>query len=129
MFRLIRQPFRPIVRASALAFLWVNRRDVARWARFAKRAASRSSRPSAPDLKLEARVRASVSADPVLRHDPSLRDLRVHDGVVTLETPPEWHNASLAVARLRQVEGVESVRTSSETQPEFAVVAVVASAA
>lgn len=67
---------------------------------------------------MEARVRASLSADPVLRQDPSIRDLRVHDGVVVLETPPHWHNKPLAVTRLSQVKGVESVHTATDADEE-----------
>jgi len=54
----------------------------------------------------------------VLRQDPSIRDLRVHDGVVVLETPPHWHNKSLAVTRLSQVKGVESVHTAADADEE-----------
>jgi len=98
--------------------MWANRRDAVRWARFARRAAGRDTRPGSEDLKLEARVRASLSADPVLRQDPSIRDLRVHDGVVVLETPPHWHNKPLAVTRLSQVKGVESVHTATDADEE-----------
>ncbi|MEO7397210.1 MAG: hypothetical protein ABIW84_01465 [Ilumatobacteraceae bacterium] len=118
MFKKLRRPIRPLYRSAALAFLWANRRDAARWAQFAKRAVSRTTRPNSADLKLEARVRASLSADPVLRGDPSIRDLRVHDGIVVLETPAGWHNRTLAITRLSQVKGVESVHTAADADQQ-----------
>jgi len=113
MLKRIRRSARPLYRSALVAFLWANRRDAARWAKFAQRAAS-SKRPSTADLKLEARVRAALSADPLLRQDPSIRDVRVHDGVVVLETPPEWRNRALALSRVTQVKGVESVHTAAD---------------
>lgn len=118
MLRKLRKPLKPLYRSAALAFLWSNRRDVARWAKFAKRAATPSSRPNAADLKLEARVRASLSSDPILRADPSIRDVRVHDGVIVLETPADWHNKGLAIARLAQLKGVESVHTACDVNEQ-----------
>ena len=61
---------------------------------------------------MEARVRASLTSDPILRADPSIRDVRVHDGIVVLETPADWHNKGLAIARIAQLKGVESVHTA-----------------
>ncbi len=118
MFKFIRRRVRPVWRTAALAFLWSNRRDVARWAKFAKRAVDGAARPSTADLKLEAKVRASLSTDPVLRADPSIRDVRVHDGIVVLETPADWKNKSLAVTRLTQVKGVESVHTAADVNEQ-----------
>jgi len=114
MFKLLRRPIRPLYRTAAIAFLWSNRRDVSRWARFAKRAVSARTRPNTADLKLEARVRAALSADPLLRADPSVRDVRVHDGIVVLESPAEWQNRSIAINRIRQIKGVESVHTAAD---------------
>lgn len=118
MFSKIRRPFRPMYRSALLAMLWSNRRDVARWAKFAKRAATPATRPRAEDLKLEARVRAALSGDPALRNDPSIRDIRVHDGIVVLEAPAEWHNKTIALTRLRQVKGVESVHTALDVNEQ-----------
>lgn len=114
MIKFIRRRIRPITRAAALAFLWNNRTDVMRWARFAKRSATSTTRPTAQDLKMEARVRAAISADPALRADPSLRDVRVHDGVVVLEAPVGWHNRAIALTRVAQVKGVEAVHTAHD---------------
>lgn len=114
----VRTLFRPLYRSIALATLWANRRDVARWSKFAKRAAMPATRPATADLKLEARVRASLSSDPLLRTDPSIRDLRVHDGIVVLETPADWHNKNLAITRLTQLKGVESVHTATDVNEQ-----------
>jgi osmotically-inducible protein OsmY len=114
MIKKLRKRIRPMWRSAMVAFLWANRRDVARWARFAKRASVPNTRPSSQDLKLEAKVRASLSTDPLLRQDPSIRDIRVRDGIVVLESPADWHNKGLAVTRLSQVKGVESVHTAAD---------------
>lgn len=118
MFKTLRRPLRPMYRSAALAMLWTNRRDVARWAKFAKRAVNPSSRPKTEDLKMEAKVRASLSSDPVLRNDPSIRDVRVRDGIVVLETPLEWHNKGLALSRIGQIKGVESVHTATDVNEQ-----------
>ena len=118
MLKFILRPIRPLYRAAALGWLWGNRRDVARWANFARRAVSPSTRPNIGDLKLEGRVRASISTDPVLRGDPSLRDIRVHDGIVVLETPADWHNKGLALSRIGQVKGVETVHTATDVNEQ-----------
>jgi hypothetical protein len=118
MLKKVRKRLGPMYRSAIVAFLWANRRDVARWTKFARRAALPSSRPRKEDLLLEARVRASLSADPLLRQDPSIRDLRVRDGVVVLETPTEWHNKGLAVMRLSQIKGVESVHTATDAKEQ-----------
>ncbi len=114
MFSKLRRPLRPFYRSAALMFIWSNRRDVMRWASFAKRAMSSGTRPNRADMALEARVRAALSSDPVLRADPSIRDVRVRDGIVVLETPAEWHNRGIAITRVRQVKGVESVQTAAD---------------
>lgn len=118
MFSKIRRPLRPLYRSALLAMLWTNRRDVARWAAFAKRAAMPATRPATEDLKLEAKVRVALSGDPALRNDPSIRDVRVRDGVVVLESPADWHNKGIAIARIRQVKGVESVHTATDVNEQ-----------
>jgi hypothetical protein len=118
MLKTIRKQLRPLYRSAIVAFMWANRRDALRWAQFAKRVATPSTRPSSADLKLEAKVRSSLSVDPLLRQDPSIRDIRVRDGIVVLESPPEWHNKALAVTRLSQVKGVESVHTAADVNEQ-----------
>ena len=83
-----------------------------------KRAATPATRPRTEDLKLEARVRASLTSDPALRSDPSIRDVRVRGGVVVIEAPAEWHNKTIALARVREVKGVESVHTALDVNEQ-----------
>ncbi len=118
MSKLIRKPLKLIARPMVAAFLWSNRRDVARWAGFVHRTAMPATRSSRADIALEARVRWSLSSDQVLRGDPSLRDLRIHDGVVVLESPALWHNKALAINRISQVSGVESVHTATDVNEQ-----------
>ncbi|MCU1390149.1 MAG: hypothetical protein JWL72_3487 [Ilumatobacteraceae bacterium] len=118
MLKTLRKPLKPVYRSMIIAAAWSNRRDIGRWAKFAKRAAMPATRPSPSDLKLEARVRASLSCDPILRADPSIHDLRVRDGIVVLETPADWHNKRLALARLGQLKGVESVHTATDVNEQ-----------
>lgn len=127
MFNLIRKPLRPFYRSAAVAVLWANRRDALRWAKFAGRVANGGTRPTAADLKLESRVRLSLTLDPVLRQDASLKDVRIRNGVVTLQAPDGWNNRDIAVRRLGKIRGVESVHTISDldtaesTQPATSV--------
>ena len=82
--RIVKRRIRPMWLAAVASAAWVNRKDVMRWADFLRRAArQRQTRPLA-DWITEAKVRAAVTSDPVLRRDPALEDLAVNDGVVTL---------------------------------------------
>ncbi len=108
MFKPVRHIIRPAVRTATIAFLWSNRREVMRWARFIWRSARPSSWSAMDDLRVEARVRAALSCDPLLRRNSSIRDIRVRGRVVVLETPADWHNKGHAITRLepRQRGGV-----------------------
>lgn len=68
------------------------------------------------DLVTEVRVRAAVSANPMLRRDSGLRDISVKSGVVTLlTTDPEWpepHNNQ--IRRLKCVKGISEVISRPE---------------
>ena len=57
----------------------------------------------------EARLRASVSRDRAMRTDPGLRDLSVHQGVVTLMTTREPKPDG--VERLRRIKGISTVNS------------------
>ena len=64
--------------AALASAAWVNRNDVKRWAEFLRRAVSPTSvQADVGDLITEAKVRAAVTSDPVLRRDPALKDLAV----------------------------------------------------
>ena len=55
-------------------------------------------------------MRASVSSDPVLRHDPALHDVSVSDGVVTLLTNTvSWPDPFAQIVRLKKVKGISEV--------------------
>ena len=85
--RIVKRRIRPMWLAAVASAAWVNRKDVMRWTRVSCVAPyrQRQTRPLA-ELITEAKVRAAVTSDPVLRRDPALKDLAVSDGVVTLMT-------------------------------------------
>ncbi|HZX53183.1 MAG TPA: hypothetical protein VFE86_00810 [Ilumatobacteraceae bacterium] len=97
--------------AALASAAWVNRKDVVRWANFGKRAVrQRTARPLS-DLVTEAKVRAAVTSDPVLRRDPALTDLAVHNGVVTLLTSStNWPDEEDHLRRLLKIKGISDVK-------------------
>ena len=109
--RIVKRRIRPMWLAALASAAWVNRNDVKRWAEFLRRAVSqRQSRPLG-DLITEAKVRAAVSSDPVLRRDPALKDLAVRDGVVTLLTKTAaWPDAAAHVRKLAKIKGIDDVK-------------------
>jgi hypothetical protein len=109
--RVIRRRIRPMWLAAAASAAWVNRKDVVRWAEFLRRAVrQRQTRPLSEWLT-EAKVRAAVTSDPVLRRDPALKDLAVSDGVVTLLTnTAAWPDSAAHVRRLTRVKGIADVK-------------------
>lgn len=108
---MIARRLRPMWIWAALLAAWRNRADLARWWSFARTAVNeRGVRPPA-EMLTEARVRAAVTADRALRHDPTLRDLRVDNGVVTLSTTAGFPRHDDPFARLKKVKGITDVRT------------------
>ena len=108
--RIVKRRIRPMWLAAVASAAWVNRKDVMRWADFLRRAArQRQTRPLA-DWITEAKVRAAVTSDPVLRRDPALEDLAVSDGVVTLMTnTAAWPDSGAHVRRLTKIKGIDDV--------------------
>ncbi len=108
--RVISRRVRPLWIAALASAAWVNRKDLARWAEFLRRAVNqRQSRPLS-ELITEARVRAAVTSDPLLRRDPELEDIAVRDGVVTLLTRTSaWPDSGNHVKRLKRVKGIADV--------------------
>jgi hypothetical protein len=99
---------------SIAAGLWRNRRDVRRWVDFVRRSAQNTGKRPLSDILTEAKVRAAVSSDPVLRHDASFDDLTVEYGVVTVLTTTEpWPDLRTQMMRLKRVKGITDVTTQS----------------
>lgn len=111
-----RRWFRRLWMASLVSALWVNRRDVKRWAAFASNAVrERDERPMS-DVITEAKVRMAVSSDPLLRRDATLEDLHVTDGVLTLlTTTAGWPDPRDQMVKLKQVKGITDVTTTPAT--------------
>jgi hypothetical protein len=109
--RVVTRRIRPMWIAALASAAWVNRKDVARWSEFVCRAIrQRQSRPLSEWIT-EAKVRAAVTSDPVLRRDPALKDLAVNDGVVTLLTSTAaWPDSAAHVRRLTRIKGIADVK-------------------
>jgi hypothetical protein len=108
--RFLTRRFRFLWWPALLGALWANRRDVARWWAFVKRVVTDRRPKDYSDLMTEARVRAAVSADPMLRRDPALDDLSYGGGVVTLRTrTPTWPDRERLLSKLLRVRGINDV--------------------
>lgn len=114
--RPIARRIRPIWIAAMASAAWSNRDDLRRWVKFIRLAFNQRKTRTIPDLVAEVRVRAAVSANPLLRRDPALRDISVKSGVVTLLTTdaewPEPHNNQ--IRRLKGVKGISEVISRPE---------------
>ena len=109
---------RPMGLATVGTAAWANRVDLRRWLRFARRALDERSTRGMSELFTEAKVRVAVSADPLLRRDPSLDDIAVRDGVITLLTnTPAWPNTSDRTLRLMKLKGISHVTSLGSTRP------------
>ncbi len=108
--KLLRRRVRPVWVAAAALAAWTNRRDVTRWYRFVRRSVDQRRTTPFGEVLTEARVRATISADPVLRRDKSLDDVAVHDGVVTILTNSGgWPDPHDQIWRIKQVKGITDV--------------------
>lgn len=111
--RVINRRIRPMWIAALAGAAWANRDDLNRWFRFARRFVDQRKTRPFTEVVTEARVRAAVSADPLLRRDPALKDLAVHNGVVTLiTTSPTWPDPVTQVQHLLAVKGISEVTSS-----------------
>jgi hypothetical protein len=116
--RSLKRRFRPMWIAAVASAAWANRVDVKRWLAFGRRAVDqRKSRPLS-EVLTEAKVRAAVSANPLLRRDATLQDVVVDNGVVTLITNTASWPDSRQTRRLKKVKGIADVvaRTSATSQ-------------
>lgn len=103
--------------AIALA-LWHDRHDLRRWWSFALRSLRRRESTTMRAVLTEAKVRAAITADPVLRRDRAIEDLSVEDGVVTLHTTaPSWPERDRHLVRLRAIRGVYDVICIADPVP------------
>lgn len=61
-------------------------------------------------------MRVGISAKPMLRRDPAIKDLFVHDGVVTLLTTTAIWSDPLNdhIHQLRRVNGISEVKARRE---------------
>jgi hypothetical protein len=88
--------------------LWSNRQDARRWGSFVGDVLRRPKERSARALLSEARVRAAVTRDPILRRDPMLTDVNLTDGLVTLSSSSDaWQPRADRLDRLKKVKGVD----------------------
>lgn len=96
--------------AGLATAVWMNRRDAARWLRFGARSIARRDQLDLQTWLTEARVRAAITTDPVLRCDPDLDDVEIANGKVTVRTGgvANW-NAGTHLDALRRVKGVAHV--------------------
>lgn len=108
--RVVTRRIRPMWIAALASAAWVNRKDIVRWSEFLRRAVlQREARPLSEWIT-EAKVRVAVTSDPVLRRDPTLKDITVRDGVVTLLTSSaSWPDSGAPVRRLKRVKGIADV--------------------
>jgi hypothetical protein len=108
--RVIRRHSLMMMASMLVTAAWSHRIDIARWARFARRAVREFRSTPLREVAQEIRVRAAISADSLLRNDQNLRDLRVRDGVVTLITESAaWPDPRDQIVRIKQVAGVTDV--------------------
>lgn len=108
--RVVTRRIRPMWIAALASAAWVNRKDIVRWSEFLRRAVLQQQTRPLSEWITEAKVRLAVSCDPVLRRDPTLRDIAVSDGVVTLlTTSATWPDSGAPVRRLKRVKGVADV--------------------
>lgn len=114
--RVISRRLRPFWVAALASVAWANRDDLSRWLKFLRRAVDQRQTRTMSDLVTEFRVRAAVSANPMLRRDPALKDLTVHNGVVTLlTTTAEWPDPlNNQLHSLKCVKGISEVTARPE---------------
>ena len=93
-----------------IAWLWRNRHDLMRWARFAARVPSEVQARGFNHLAAEARVRLALTADPRTRSAKDLDIASLDDGTLVVCTPAEKPTAQVAREVLAGAPGVREVR-------------------
>jgi len=102
-------PFRLLTRVVTLAWLWRNRHDIVRWARFVARTAANRAELDRDQVLAEARARLALTLDERTRTAGDLDIERVAAGLVVVRTHLERPTAQVARDVLEQVTGVEAV--------------------
>lgn len=118
LLRLARRRLGFLGTGAILFALWHDRHDALRWWSFVKRSLRRRESTPMSAVLTEAKVRAAITADPVLRRDRAIEDLSVEDGVVTLHTTaPSWPERDRHLVRLRSIRGVYDVICIADPVP------------
>jgi hypothetical protein len=108
--RRLRHPLRLTSRIVTLTWLWRNRHDLNRWARFAARLPSDIRARGVNPVAAEARARIALTADPRTRFARDLDIASMDDGIVEVRTPVEKPAAQVAREVLTAAPGVHEVR-------------------
>lgn len=107
--RRLLHPFRLLARVVTLAWLWRNRHDLVRWARFVGRTAANRAELDRDQVLAEARARLALTMDARTRTANDLDIERVDAGLVVVRTHLERPTAQVARDVLERVSGVEAV--------------------
>jgi len=108
--RRLRHPLKTTSRLVTIAWLWRNRHDLLRWARFAARVPSEVQARGFNHLGAEARVRLALTADPRTRAAKDLDIASLEDGTLVVCTPAEKPTAQVAREVLAGAPGVKEIR-------------------
>jgi hypothetical protein len=115
--RRLLHPFRLLSRLVTLAWLWRNRHDIVRWARFASRLATNAEARDRDAILAEAKARLALTMDPRTRLAPDLDIERVGDGLVVVRTHVEEPTARIARDVLERVSGVTAIEVVDPDLP------------
>lgn len=127
--RRLLHPLRLISRIATLLWLWRNRHDIIRWARFGARLATNAEARDRDAILAEAKARIALSMDPRTRLAPDLDIESVGDGQVRVRTHVEQPTAQVARDVLERVPGVHTIEIVDPDLPGEPAAAVPAVAA
>lgn len=108
--RRLRHPVKLTSRIVMLAWLWRNRHDLVRWARFLARVPTDIQAGGFDPVLAEARVRLALTVDPRTRAARDLDISSVDDGTVVVISHEETPVAQVAREVLSLAPGVNEVR-------------------
>lgn len=100
-----------------VAWLWRNRHDLLRWARFAARVPSEVQARGFNHLAAEARVRLALTADPRTRAAKDLDIASLEDGTLVVCTPAQKPAAQVAREVLAGAPGVREIQIVDPPKP------------